>query len=63
MTRLLVEDHEISYDNLKLLKRCLTDSGKISPARLTGLSRHQQKLLGQAIKRARFLSLLSYSVS
>jgi small subunit ribosomal protein S18 len=63
MNYLIVEDNsEIDYKNLKLLKRCLTDGGKIIPARLTGLSRHQQALMARAVKQARILALLPYSV-
>lgn len=63
MSRLTIEDSEINYKNLKLLKRCLTEGGKIVPARLTGLSRSQQRLMEQAIKQARFLALIPYSIS
>ena len=44
-----------------MLNRYITEKGKIVPARITGVSRKKQKELAKAIKRARFLSLISYS--
>ena len=51
----------IDYKDIKLLSRYLSEKGKIIPSRITGVSRKKQKLLAKAIKRARFLSLLSYT--
>lgn len=50
---------EINYKNLKLLKKFLTERGKIIPARVTNVSRKKQKAIGNAIKRARQIALLS----
>ena len=47
----------IDYKDIKLLSRYVTEKGKIIPARITGVSKKKQK----AIKRARFLSLMSYT--
>ena len=44
-----------------MLSRYLTEKGKIIPSRITGVSRKKQKELARAIKRARFLSLISYT--
>ena len=52
---------EIDYKDLKLLSRYITEKGKIIPSRITGGSRKKQKELSKAIKRARFLSLMSYT--
>jgi len=60
---IVVEDAEIDYKNIKLLKRSLTENGKIIPARLTRLSCCQQRRMALAIKQARFLALLPYQVS
>ena len=38
-----------------------TEKGKIIPSRITGVSKKKQKELSRAIKRARFLSLMSYT--
>ena len=37
------------------------EKGKIVPSRITNVSSKKQKLLAQAIKRARFLGLISYT--
>ena len=52
---------KIDYKDLKLLSRYITEKGKIIPSIITGVSRKKQKELSKAIKRARFLSLLSYT--
>ena len=51
----------IDYKDIRLLSRYITEKGKIIPSRITGVSRKKQKELSRAIKRARFLSLISYT--
>ena len=51
----------IDYKDTRLLSRYITEKGKIIPSRITGVSRKKQNELSKAIKRARFLSLLSYT--
>ena len=51
----------IDYKDTKLLSRYISEKGKIIPARITGVSRKKQRELAKAIKRARFLSLMSYT--
>ena len=51
----------IDYKDIRLLSRYITEKGKIIPSRITGVSRKKQKELSRAIKRARFLSLMSYT--
>ena len=51
----------IDYKDTRMLSRYLTEKGKIIPSRITGVSRKKQKELARAIKRARFLSLISYT--
>ena len=48
----------IDYKNIKLLKRYLSDSGRILPSRVTSVSLKKQKELSRAIKRARILALI-----
>lgn len=49
----------IHYTNINLLKQFLTHINKISPARSNGNSFRVQKLITNAIKRARHIGLLS----
>lgn len=51
---------EIDYKDIHLLKRFITESGKIVPSRITGTKAKYQRQLARAIKRARFLALLPY---
>ena len=51
---------DIDYKDVNRLLRFLNEKGKIVSRRTTGVcAKHQRKLV-QAIKRARFLSLLPY---
>ncbi|MCL2566772.1 MAG: 30S ribosomal protein S6 [Alphaproteobacteria bacterium] len=49
----------INYKNLDLIKKYTSERGKILPRRLTMATAQQQRDLAQAIKRARFLALIS----
>ncbi len=51
---------EIDYRNTDLIGRFLTSWGKIRPARETGVCAKHQRALAVAVKRARYLGLLSY---
>ena len=51
----------IDYKDIKLLTNYISEKGKIIPSRITNVSRGKQKELALAIKRARFLSLMSYT--
>jgi small subunit ribosomal protein S18 len=50
----------IDYKQPELLRRFLTDRGKIRPRRRTGTCAKHQRRLATAIKRARHLALLPY---
>ena len=52
---------KIDYKDVKLLSRYITEKGKIIPSRVTNVSRRRQKDLSKAIKRARYLALMSYT--
>ena len=50
--------HVIDYKNIKLLKRYISESGRILPSRVTSVSLRKQKEVSKAIKRARLLALI-----
>ncbi|MCA1904290.1 MAG: 30S ribosomal protein S18 [Cyanobacteria bacterium M5B4] len=50
----------IDYKDVDLLKRFITERGKILPRRITGLTAKQQRQLTNAIKQARILALLPF---
>jgi small subunit ribosomal protein S18 len=52
----------IDYKNPQLLKSFLTDRGKVVPARISGVSARQQRQITKAVKRARMLALIPYTV-
>jgi small subunit ribosomal protein S18 len=48
----------IDYKNVKLLKKYMTENGKIMPSRITSVCQKKQRDLSQSIKRARNLALI-----
>lgn len=52
----------IDYKDANLLKKYISERGKILPRRVSGTSAKAQRKLTTAIKRARNLALLPYSV-
>ena len=48
----------IDYRNIKLLKKYISESGRILPSRVTSVSLKKQKELAKSIKRARLLALI-----
>ena len=52
---------EVDYKDVELLKAFITETGKIVPARITGTKAKYQRQLANAIKKARYLSLLPYT--
>ena len=53
----------IDYKQVDLLRRFVTERGKIRPRRQTGMCAKHQRRMATAIKRARHLALLPYSAS
>ncbi|EVT54207.1 30S ribosomal protein S18 [Staphylococcus aureus M1545] len=50
----------IDYKDTELLKRFISERGKILPRRVTGTSAKYQRMLTTAIKRSRHMALLPY---
>ena len=50
----------LDYKNVDLLKRFITDRGKIVPRRISGVSAPFQRKLTREIKRARSIALLPF---
>ena len=48
----------IDYKNIKLLKRYMSENGKILPSRITSVCQKKQRELSLSIKRARNLALI-----
>jgi small subunit ribosomal protein S18 len=59
---LLCKDHvrDVDYKNINLLRRYLSERGKIRSRRMSGACRRHQRLVATAIKRAREMALLPY---
>ena len=49
---------EIDYKNIKLLKKYMSETGRILPSRITSVSLKKQKELSRSIKRSRLLGLI-----
>ena len=49
---------KVDYKNIKLLKRFVSENGKILPSRITNVSQKKQRELSLSIKRARNLALI-----
>ena len=52
----------IDYKDVQLLRKFMTDRGKIKPRRVTGACTQHQHDIAVAIKRARVMALLPYTV-
>ena len=48
----------VDYKDAELLKKFMTDRGKILPARITGANAQQQRQIKKAIRRARVMGLV-----
>ena len=48
----------IDYKNIKVLRKYISESGRILPSRVTSVPLKKQKELSRSIKRARLLALL-----
>ena len=51
---------KIDWKNIRLLRRSISERGKIVPSRISYVSQKKQRELATAIKRARYMALLPY---
>ena len=52
---------KFDYKNTDLLKQFITETGKIMPARVTGITASNQRKVTKSVKIARFLAILPYT--
>lgn len=60
--RFCADKIEIDYKNVALLRTFITERGKVLSGRITGTCAKHQRTLNTAIKRARMLALLPFTV-
>lgn len=51
---------DIDYKNIGILKKFISESGKISPRRVAGTTAKEQRRVNKAIKIARYVALLPF---
>lgn len=52
----------LDYKNLGLLRRFITERGKIYPRRNSGVCAKHQRMLAESVKRARYIALIPHCV-
>ncbi|MGB4241355.1 MAG: 30S ribosomal protein S18 [Kiritimatiellia bacterium] len=57
-TRLLKADQVVDYRDYEVLRKFMTERGKMLPGRVTGANAKQQRQVKRAIRRARVMGLL-----
>lgn len=58
--RVLDSNITFDYKDVQLLRRFVTEHGKIVPRRISGASAKQQRQLSKAVKLARIAALIPY---
>ena len=54
---------KVDYKDINVLRKFISDRGKIRARRVTGVSVQQQREIAKAVKNAREMALLPYSSS
>ena len=62
-SKLLEGDTNLNYKNVELLGKYITETGKIVPGRVSGVTSSQQRKITKAIKIARYMALIPYTDS
>ncbi|MCB9719379.1 MAG: 30S ribosomal protein S18 [Candidatus Omnitrophica bacterium] len=55
----LPKEAVIDYKNLSLIQKYVNERGKLIPRRITGVTAKEQRNIAVAVKRARFMGLLT----
>ncbi len=55
------KNKEVDYKDVEMLKKYITERGKILPKRVTGTCSVHQRDVTNAVKRARIVALLPYT--
>jgi small subunit ribosomal protein S18 len=58
--RFCTQKLKIDYKDIDVLRRFVTERGKILPRRITGTCAKHQRAVAEAIKRARILAMLPF---
>ena len=61
--RFCVDKIDIDYKDAKLLRLFITERGKIMPRRLTGTCAKHQRNLAAAVKTARIIALVPFTLN
>jgi len=56
------KQEKVDYKDAEKLRKYMSERGKIIPRRVTGNCAKHQRLLTEAIKRARYMALLPYTL-
>ncbi|ULA68768.1 MAG: 30S ribosomal protein S18 [Nitrospira sp.] len=61
--RVIDDTTSVDWKNVEWLRRFLSERGRVLPRRMTGNSLQRQRVIAQAIKRARHMALLPFAGS
>lgn len=57
------KDARIDYKNPAMIKRFVTERGKIVPRRISGMCSKHQRTVALAVRRARHIALIPYAAT
>ncbi len=51
---------DVNYKDVEIIKKYISESGKILPRRITGACARHQRYIANQVKRARFMALIPF---
>lgn len=51
---------DVNYKDVEIVKKYISDAGKILPRRITGACARHQRYIANQVKRARFMALIPF---